>query len=144
MKSRVEEIVERLPQAFKSKKGVEKTFAEVIINKNLENSLLVAKRYGKKSKNTLYEDIKAKLCGCFKELCDYCFLTPIEFNPKMLKRGLKGLSIDVVAILEILVSNKLDECKQINEAYRTDTRFFNSGRVLGRRLDESLCILFTS
>ena len=69
----------------------------------------------------MYEDIKSKLSGNFKELCGYCFLTPMEFNAKMLKRGFKGLSIDEQAIFEILANHTLEEYKQIEEAYKTET-----------------------
>ena len=72
-------------------------------------------------KNPLYEDIKSKLSGHFKELCGYCFLTPMEFNAKMLKRGFKGLSVDDAAIFEILACHTLEEYKQIQGAYKTET-----------------------
>jgi hypothetical protein len=120
--SNPEEIADRLFNTFKSKKNVEETFVDVIINNDLEHRLLIAKKYGEKYKNPLYEDIKAKLSGHFKELCGYCFLTPMEFNAKMLKRGFKGLSIDDEAIFEILVCHTLDEYKQIQDAYRTETK----------------------
>ena len=116
-----EEIADRLYNAFKSKKNVEETFVDVIINNDLENRLLIAKKYGEKYQNPLYEDIKAKLSGHFKELCGYCFLTPMEFNAKMLKRGFKGLSIDEEAVLEILVCHTLEEYKQIQDAYKIET-----------------------
>ena len=120
--SNPEEIADRLFNTFKNKKNVEETFVDVIINNDLEHRLLIAKKYGEKYKNPLYEDIKAKLSGHFKELCGYCFLTPMEFNAKMLKRGFKGLSIDDEAIFEILVCHTLDEYKQIQDAYRTETK----------------------
>ena len=116
-----EEIADRLYNAFKIKKNVEETFVDVIINNDLENRLLIAKKYGEKYQNPLYEDIKAKLSGHFKELCGYCFLTPMEFNAKMLKRGFKGLSIDEEAVFEILVCHTLEEYKQIQDAYRIET-----------------------
>ena len=116
-----EKIADRLYNAFKIKKNVEETFVDVIINNDLENRLLIAKKYGEKYQNPLYEDIKAKLSGHFKELCGYCFLTPMEFNAKMLKRGFKGLSIDEEAVFEILVCHTLEEYKQIQDAYRIET-----------------------
>ena len=117
-----EEIADRLYNTFKSKKNLEETFVDVITSNDLENRLLIAKKYGEKYENPLYEDIKAKLSGHFKELCGYCFLTPMEFNAKMLKRGFKGLSIDEEAVLEILVCHTLEEYKQIQDAYRIETK----------------------
>jgi len=65
--------------------------------------------------------MKSKLSGHFKELCGYCFLTPMEFNAKMLKRGFKGLSVDEQVIFETLANHTLEEYKQIEEAYKTET-----------------------
>ena len=102
-------------------KNREETCLDVIINNDLEHRLLIAKKYGELYKNPLYEDMKSKLSGHFKELCGYCFLTPMEFNAKMLKRGFKGLSVDDELIFEILADHTLEEYKQIQEAYKTET-----------------------
>ena len=45
----------------------------------------------------------------------------MEFNAKMLKRGFKGLTIDEQLIFEILANHTLDEYKQIEEAFKTET-----------------------
>ena len=130
-------VAERLHKALFEKKNQDETFCDVIIN---NDCLLIAKKYGELYKSPLYEDIKSKLSGNFKELCGYCFLTPMEFNAKMLKRGFKGLSIDEQAIFdkmlkrgfkgisideqvifEILANHTLEEYKQIEEAYKTET-----------------------
>ena len=112
---------ERLHTALSDKKNKEETCLDIVINNDLERRLLIAKTYGELFKNPLYEDMKSKLSGHFKELCGYCFLTPMEFNAKMLKRGFKGLSIDEQAIFEILANHTLEEYKQIEEAYKTET-----------------------
>lgn len=83
-------------------KNRDETCLDIVINNDLEHRLLIAKKYGELFGNPLYEDMKSKLSGNFKELCGYCFLTPMEFNAKMLKRGFKGLSIDDQAILKFL------------------------------------------
>ena len=114
-------VAERLHKALFEKKNQDETFCDVIINNDLEHRLLIAKKYGELYKSPLYEDIKSKLSGNFKELCGFCFLTPMEFNAKMLKRGFKGLSIDEQAIFEILANHTLEEYKQIEEAYKTET-----------------------
>ena len=111
---------ERLHQALSSK-NKEETCTDIIINNDLENRLLIAKKYGELYSKPLYEDIKSKLNGNYKELCGYCFLTPMEFNAKMLKRGFKGISIDEQIIFEILANHTLEEYKQIEEAYKTET-----------------------
>ena len=103
-------------------KNREETCLDIVINNNLEHRLLIAKKYGELFGNPLYEDMKSKLSGHFKELCGYCFLTPMEFNAKMLKRGFKGLSVDEQCIFEILVCHTLEEYKQIEDAYRTETK----------------------
>ena len=103
-------------------KNREETCLDAVINNDLEHRLLIAKKYGELFGNPLYEDMKSKLSGHFKELCGYCFLTPMEFNAKMLKRGFKGLSIDEQLIFEILAAHTLEEYKQIEDAYRTETK----------------------
>ena len=112
---------EKLHNAFSDKKNREDIFVDTIINNDLEHRLLIAKKYGELFKNPLYEDIKKNMGGNFKELCGYCFLTPMEFNAKMLKRGFKGLSISEDIIFEILACHTLEEYKQIQEAYKTET-----------------------
>ena len=112
---------ERLHTALSEKKNREETCLDVVINNDLEHRLLIAKTYGEQYKNPLYEDMKSKLSGHFKELCGYCFLTPMEFNAKMLKRGFKGLSVDEQVIFETLANHTLEEYKQIEEAYKTET-----------------------
>lgn len=112
---------ERLHTALSEKKNREETCLDVVINNDLEHRLLIAKAYGEAFGSPLYEDMKSKLSGHFKELCGYCFLTPMEFNAKMLKRGFKGLSVDEQEIFEILACHTLEEYKQIQEAYKTET-----------------------
>lgn len=113
-------------------KNREETCVEIIINNDLEHRLLIAKKYGELYKNPLYEDMKAKLNGYFRELCGYCFLTPMEFFAKMLKRGLRGLSTDEQAIFEILACHTLEEYKQIEEAFKTET-----GKDLRKELEKN-------
>ena len=122
---------ERLHQALSSK-NKEEICNEIIINNDLENRLLIAKKYGELYGRPLYEDMKSKLNGNYKELCGYCFLTPMEFNAKMLKRGFKGISIDEQLIFEILANHTLEEYKQIEEAYKTET-----GKELRKDLEKN-------
>ena len=73
-------------------------------------------------KKSLYEEIKSKLSGNFKELVGYLFLSPQEFGAKMLKRGFKGFTIDEEIIFEILSAHTLEEYKLIEEAYKNETK----------------------
>lgn len=123
---------ERLHQALFDKKQKEETCTDIIINNDLEHRLLIAKKYGEIYGNPLYEDMKSKLSGHFKELCGYCFLTPMEFNAKMLKRGFKGLSVDDQLIFEILADHTLEEYQQIQDAYKTET-----GRELKKDIEKN-------
>ena len=115
-----ESAAERLHQALFGK-DKEQVCLDIVINNNLEQRLSMAKIYGQKYGSPLYEDIKSKLNGHFKELVGYLFLTPMEFNAKMLKRGFKGLSIDEALIFEILAVHTPEEYKQIIESYKTET-----------------------
>ena len=115
------EAAERLHTALFGKNR-EETCLDIVINNDLEHRLLIAKKYGELFGNPLYEDMKSKLSGHFKELCGFCFLTPMEFNAKMLKRGFKGLSVDEQLIFEILACHTPEEYKQIQEAYKVETK----------------------
>ena len=129
----IEEAANILHEALFKKKNKEETCCDIIVKNDLEHRLLIAKKYGELFKNPLYEDMKSKLSGNFKELCGYCFLTPMEFNAKMLKRGFKGLTIDEQLIFEILANHTLDEYKQIEEAFKTET-----GRELRKDIEKPL------
>ena len=114
-------VAEKLHTAIFGKNR-EETCLDIVVNNDLERRLLIAKKYGELYGNPLYEDMKSKLSGHFKELCGYCFLTPMEFNAKMLKRGFKGISIDDQLIFEILACHTLEEYKQIEDAYKQETQ----------------------
>ena len=114
-------VAEKLHTALFGKNR-EETCLDIVVNNDLERRLLIAKKYGELYGNPLYEDMKSKLSGHFKELCGYCFLTPMEFNAKMLKRGFKGISIDDQLIFEILACHTLEEYKQIEDAYKQETQ----------------------
>jgi hypothetical protein len=114
------DAAERLHQALFGKERDE-TCLDIVINNSLEQRLLIAKAYGEKYGSPLYEDIKKQLSGHFKELVGFLFLTPMEFNAKMLKRGFKGLSIDEELIFEILAVHTPEEYTQIKEAFKIET-----------------------
>ena len=111
---------ERIHQAFQGK-NKEETILDVVITNDLNQRLEIANTYEELYKTSLYEDIKSKLKGDFKELSGYLFLSPQEFSAKMLKRGFKGFSIDEEIIFEILSAHTLEEYILIGEAYKNET-----------------------
>ena len=114
------EEAERLHSALFGK-NKEETCFDIISTYDLEGRLMIAKAYGQAFGNPLYEDIKSKLSGHFKELAGYLFLTPFEYFAKMLKRGFKGLCVDETLIFEILCCHSQKEYKEIEAAYKTET-----------------------
>ena len=112
---------ERLHQALFGK-DKEETTLYIVTNNNLEQRLLIAKSYGEKYGTPLYEDIKKQLKGDFRELAGYMFLTPMEFNAKMLKRAFKGLSTDEQLVFEILAIHTPKEYQEIQEAFKVETK----------------------
>ena len=111
---------ERIHQAFQGK-NKEETILDIVITNDLNQRLEIANTYEELYKTSLYEDIKSKLKGDFKELSGYLFLAPQEFSAKMLKRGFKGFSIDEEIIFEILSAHTLEEYILIGEAYKNET-----------------------
>ena len=111
---------ERIHQAFQGK-NKEETILDIVITNDLNQRLEIANTYEELYKTSLYEDIKSKLKGDFKELSGYLFLSPQEFSAKMLKRGFKGFSIDEEIIFEILSAHTLEEYILIGEAYKNET-----------------------
>lgn len=114
------EEAERLHNALFGK-NKEETCFDIISNYDLEGRLMIAKAYGQAFGNPLYEDMKSKLSGHFKELAGYLFLTPFEYFAKMLKRGFKGLSVDETLIFEVLCCHTQEEYREIEAAYKTET-----------------------
>ena len=112
---------ERIHQAFQGK-NKEETILDIVITNDLNQRLEIANTYEELYKTSLYEDIKSKLKGDFKELSGYLFLSPQEFSAKMLKRGFKGFSIDEEIIFEILSAHTLEEYILIGEAYKNETK----------------------
>ena len=113
--------VERLHEALNSK-NKDETCLEIVVTNNLQQRLEISLMYEELYKKSLYEELKSKLSGNFKELIGYLFLSPQEFSAKMLKRGFKGFTIDEEIIFEILSAHTLDEYKLIEAAYKNETK----------------------
>lgn len=113
-------------------KNKEETCLDIVINNPLDRRLEIAKVYQETYGKELYEDIKSKLSGHFKELCGYLFLSPNEYNAKMLKRGFKGLSVDEALIFEILCGHTVAEYQEMGEAFKNET-----GKELPKLVEKS-------
>ena len=112
---------ERLHEALNSK-NKEETCLEIVVTNNLQQRIEISLLYEELYKKSLYEEIKSKLNGNFRELIGYLFLSPQEFSAKLLKRGFKGVTIDEEIIFEILSAHTLEEYKLIEEAYKNETK----------------------
>ena len=119
--SSIKTSAERLHEALYGK-NKDETCLEIVITNNLQQRLEISNMYQELYKKSLYEEIKSKLSGNFKELVGYLFLSPQEFGAKMLKRGFKGFTIDEEIIFEILSAHTLEEYKLIEEAYKNETK----------------------
>ena len=116
----VKNYAEKIYTGLSSKKK-EEAILEVILNTDLDKRLEICNSYLSTYNRDLYSDIKSKLSGQFKEAAIHLFLPPSEFMAKMLKKGLKGFSIDESMIYEIFTSCNQEELKQIELAYKKET-----------------------
>ena len=104
-----------------STKRKEEEILEVILETNIDQRLEICNSYLTKYNRDLYSDIKSKLSGQFKEAAIHLFLPPSEFMAKMLKKSLKGFSIDESLIYEIFTACTQDELKLIELAFKKET-----------------------
>jgi hypothetical protein len=102
-------------------KRKEEEILEVILETNIDQRLEICNSYLTKYNRDLYSDIKSKLSGQFKEAAIHLFLPPSEFMAKMLKKSLKGFSIDESLIYEIFTACTQDELKLIELAFKKET-----------------------
>ena len=119
--SSLKPAAEQLHKALQGKNRDE-AFLDIVITHDLIQRIEIAKIFQELYKKSLYEEIKLKLSGDFKELVGYLFLSPQEFYAKMLKRGFKGFTINEEIIFEILSSHSLEEYKSIEAAYKLETK----------------------
>ena len=119
--SSLKPAAEQLHKALQGKNRDE-AFLDIVITHDLIQRIEIAKIFQELYKKSLYEEIKSKLSGDFKELVGYLFLSPQEFYAKMLKRGFKGFTINEEIIFEILSAHSLEEYKSIEAAYKLETK----------------------
>jgi hypothetical protein len=116
----IKDFAEKIANGLSSKKKEEEVL-EVIMNTDIDKRLEICNSYLTLYNKDLYSDIKSKLSGQFKEAAIHLFLPPAEFMAKMLKKGLKGFSIDESMIYEIFTACNQEELKQIELAFKKET-----------------------
>ena len=116
----IKEYADKIATGLSSKKK-EESVLEVILNTDIDKRLEICNSYLTIYNRDLYSDIKSKLSGQFKEAAIHLFLPPAEFMAKMIKKGLKGFSIDESMIYEIFTSCTQEELKEIEIAFKKET-----------------------
>ena len=116
----VKQYAEKIFTSINSKKK-EEAILDVITNTDIDKRIEICNYYLATYNKDLYSDIKQKLSGQFKEAAMHLFLPPSEFIAKMLKKGLKGFSIDESMIYEIFTACNQEELKQIELAFKKET-----------------------
>ena len=116
----IKDYADKIATGLSSKKK-EESILEVIMNTDIDKRLEICNSYLNTYNRDLYSDIKSKLSGQFKEAAIHIFLPPAEFMAKMLKKGLKGFSIDEAMIYEIFTSCTQEELKEIEIAFKKET-----------------------
>ena len=116
----IKQYAEKIFTNLNTKKK-EESILEVLINTDIDKRLEICNSYYATYNRDLYEDIKQKLSGQFKEAAMHLFLPPAEFMAKMVKKGLKGFSIDESMIYEIFTTCNQEELKQIELAFKKET-----------------------
>ena len=116
----VRQYAERINSCLSTKKK-EETILDIIVNTDIDKRLEICNCYLETYNRDLYSDIKSKLSGQIKEAAIHLFLPPAEFMAKMIKKGLKGFSIDESMIYEIFTTCNQEELKQIELAYKKET-----------------------
>ena len=116
----VRDYAERIFNCLSTKKK-EETILDIILNTEIDKRLEICNNYLETYNRDLYSDIKSKLSGQFKDAAIHLFLPPAEFMAKMIKKGLKGFSLDESMIYEIFTACNQEELKQIELCFRKET-----------------------
>lgn len=116
----IRQYAERINSCLSTKKRDE-PILDIIVNTDIDKRIEICNCYLETYNRDLYSDIKGKLSGQFKEAAIHLFLPPAEFMAKMVKKGLKGFSIDESMIYEIFTACNQEELKQIELAYKKET-----------------------
>ena len=116
----VKDYAEKIFACLSTKKK-EETILDVILNTDIDRRLEICNYYLATYNRDLYADIKSKLSGQFKDAAIHLFLPPAEFMAKMIKKGLKGFSLDESMIYEIFTACNQEELRQIELSFRKET-----------------------
>ena len=128
---KIKEAGDMLRSALYSK-NKEDAVLDIITNFNLEERLQICNYYADRYNSDLYDELKDKLNGNFKEVAIHLFLDPITFIAKMLKKGLKGFAADESVVYETLTSHSQEELRKIEQAYLEET-----GRELTKDIEKN-------
>lgn len=118
----VKNCADLLNEALEGKKNKEETVYNVIVNNPLAKRLEIAEEYNKTYGKELYEEMKSKLSGNFKEVAIHLFLPPVRFYAKMLKKALKGMTKDENSIFEIFTTFTSEDIQKLCIAYNMETK----------------------
>ena len=127
----INKYIEKIYSSLNSK-NKEEILTDIVSKTDLDKRLEICNAYLQKYDRDLYIDLKTKLSGFFKELVIHLFLPPEEFMAKMLKKSLKGFSIDESLIYEIFTSCTQEELKLIEAAFKKET-----GKDLIREIEKN-------
>jgi len=116
----VKDYADKIYACLNTKKK-EEVILDVILNTDIDKRLEICNSYLATYNRDLYADIKSKLSGQFKDVAIHLFLPPAEFMAKMIKKGLKGFSLDESMIYEIFTACNQEELKQIELSFRKET-----------------------
>ena len=127
----VDKFAERIFLSLNAK-NKDEIITEIIMKTDLDKRIEICNTYLKKYDRDLYSDLKSKLNGQYKQLAMHFFLTPEELMAKMLKKGLKGFSIDESLIYEIFTTCTQEELKLIESTFKKET-----GKDLIREIEKN-------
>ena len=128
---KIKEAGDLLKNALYSK-NKEDAVLDVISNFNLDERLQICNYYQERYNIDLYDELKDKLSGHFKEVAIHLFLDPITYIAKLLKKALKGFAGDESIVFETLTSYTQDELREIEQAYAEET-----GKELSKDIEKN-------
>ena len=117
----VNELGDRLHEALFNSKNKEKEVTEIVSNSNLATRISISQYYDAVYGKKLQDDLKSQLSSKFRDLVMYLFLSPIDLDIEILKKAMKGFSIDEIPIFEILTTRPKWMIDDIKKTYKSTT-----------------------
>lgn len=127
----VKELGDRLNEGLASKQK-EEIIIDVIKQTDFQKRLEICKYFRETYGKELYQEMKNKLSGHFKELAIHMFLPYYELVAKFLKKGLRGLSTDESIVFETLTLHNQEELRHIEEAFKAE-----AGKDLPKEIEKN-------